>query len=44
MQLQEYFLCSGVMAQVDEAMAKEEEERKKKQLEKEEMDIKYDVA
>ena len=32
------------MAQVDEAMAKEEEERKKKQLEKEEMDIKYDVA
>ncbi|XP_061192459.1 DNA excision repair protein ERCC-6-like [Saccostrea echinata] len=34
----------GVMAQVDMALAKEEEEQQKKKLQKEETDIKYDIA
>lgn len=32
------------MAQVDMALAKEEEEQQKKKLQKEETDIKYDIA
>ena len=32
------------MAQVDMALAKEEEEQQKKNLQKEETDIKYDIA
>lgn len=32
------------MAQVDMALAKEEEEQKKRKLQKEETDIKYDIA
>ena len=35
---------TGVMAQVDMALAKEEEEQQKKKLQKEETDIKYDIA
>ncbi|XP_062591329.1 DNA excision repair protein ERCC-6-like [Saccostrea cucullata] len=34
----------GVMAQVDMALAKEEEEQQKRKLQKEETDIKYDIA
>lgn len=32
------------MAQVDMALAKKEEEQKKRKLQKEETDIKYDIA
>lgn len=32
------------MAQVDMALAKEEEEQRKRKLQKEETDIKYDIA